>query len=159
MLTWSVSFVVSLFVFTGCAAAYTPPPLTTQHPAHPEATAAPALPPSQTLAYGPADIPSAQPASSMAQRSTMPHGMHGAQPSAQQSQSSAVGEGRVIAVVSSSSQIVVDHKAIPGVMGAMTMGYRVEPPSLLAGVQAGDTIRFTMDTQQQVIVKIEKLHE
>jgi Cu/Ag efflux protein CusF len=95
----------------------------------------------------------------MAQRSTMPYGMHGAQPSAQQSQSSAVGEGRVIAVVSSSSQIVVDHKAIPGVMGAMTMGYRVEPPSLLAGVQAGDTIRFTMDTQQQVIVKIEKLHE
>ena len=44
-------------------------------------------------------------------------------------------------------------------MGAMTMGYRVEPPSLLEGVKTGDTVRFTMDTQQQVIVKIEKLHE
>jgi len=172
MSTWSASCVLSLFVFTGCAAAYTPPPLTTQHPAHPEATAAPTLPPSKTLAYGPWDIPSPQPASATAQH-TMPQGMqhkmqgmqrmqHGTQgthASAQTSPPSVVGEGKVIAVVPERSQIVVDHKAIPGIMGAMTMGYRVEPPSLLAGVQAGDMIRFTMDTQQQVIVKIEKLHE
>ena len=79
---WSMSYIVSLFVFTGCAAAYTPPPLTTQHPAHPEAPAAPALPPSKTLAYGPSDIPAPQPASFMAQRETPPGG-HGAHPSAQ----------------------------------------------------------------------------
>jgi Cu/Ag efflux protein CusF len=43
-------------------------------------------------------------------------------------------------------------------MGAMTMGYKVNPPSLLHnGFQAGDTIRFTIDKQQQAIVKIEKL--
>ena len=53
----------------------------------------------------------------------------------------------------------MDHKEIQGVMGAMTMGYRVEPPSLLDQVQVGDMIRFTMDTQQQVIVKIETLHK
>ena len=42
-------------------------------------------------------------------------------------------------------------------MGAMTMGYRVEPPSLLGAVQAGDTVRFTIDTQHKAIVNIEKL--
>jgi Cu/Ag efflux protein CusF len=151
---WSVSYIVSVFMFTGCAA-YTPPPLTTQHPAHPEAAAAPAPPPSTTLAYGPSDIPSSQPASFMTQRET-PHGGHGAQPSAQASQHTVVGEGTVVAVVPSSSQIVVDHQAIPGFMDAMTMGYRTEPPSLLETVQAGDTIRFTIDTQQKAIVKIEK---
>jgi Cu/Ag efflux protein CusF len=149
MSLWSVSCIVSLFVFTGCAA-YTPPPLTTQHPAHPEAASAPAPPPSTTLAYGPADIPSPQPASVMAQRET-PHGAHGAQPSGP------MGEGKVIAVVPSSSQIVLDHKEIPGFMDAMTMGYRVEPPSLLEGVQAGETVQFTIEPQQQAIVKIEKL--
>jgi Cu/Ag efflux protein CusF len=147
---------VSLFVLTGCSAAYTPPPLTTQHPAHPEAMSAPALPPSKTLAYGPADIPTPQPASFTAQRGTL-HGGHGAHQVAQQRQQTVVGEGKVIAVVPSSNQIVVDHKEIPGFMEAMTMGYRVEPASLLGGVKAGDTIRFTIDPQQKAIVKIEKM--
>jgi Cu/Ag efflux protein CusF len=70
-----------------------------------------------------------------------------------------VGEGKVIAVMPDKSQIVVDHKDIPGVMGAMTMGYTVTPPSLLAPLKAGDTIRFTLDTQTQTIINIEKLHE
>lgn len=158
MLTRSALFTLNLFLLTGCAAAYTPPALTTQHPAHPEAIAAPELPPSTTLAYRPSDRPLPQPASSIAQRE-MPHGMHGAQPSAQESQHTVVGEGKVIAVVPSSSQIVVDHQEIKGFMDAMTMGYQIDPPSLLEGVQAGDTIRFTIDTQNKVIVKIEKLQE
>ena len=62
-------------------------------------------------------------------------------------------------MVPGSNQIVVDHKEIKGFMGAMTMGYRIEPPSLLEGVKAGDRIRFTIDTQQKAIVKIEKMHE
>ena len=149
-----MSCLVSLFVCTGCAAAYTPPPLTTQHPAHPEAPAAPALPPSKTLAYGPADMPAPQPASFIAQRETPP--LEGAWRAAV---CHIVGEGKVIAVVPSSSQIVVDHKEIPGFMEAMTMGYRVEPASLLGGVKAGDTIRFTINPQQKAIVKIEKLKQ
>src|ERR1700720_114391 len=100
---WRGLYIVSVFVLTGCAAAYTPPPLTTQHPAHPEATAAPTLPPSTTLAYGPSDLPAPQPASVMAQ-----HGGHSAHLSAQGGQPVAVGEGKVIAVVPGSSQIVVD---------------------------------------------------
>jgi len=154
LLMWSVSCSLSLCVFTGCVAAYTPPPLTTQHPAHPEATAAPAPPPSKTLAYVPSDLPAPQPAISMAQ-----HGGHGVQMAQQQSQQTVVGEGKVIAVVPSSGQIVVDHKAIPGFMDAMTMGYRIEPPSLLESVKAGDSIRFTLDTQRKAIVKIEKMQE
>ena len=67
MLTWSMSLSLSLFVFTGCAAAYTPPPLTTQHPAHPAATAAPEPPRSHTLAYVSSDRPATQPGISMAQ--------------------------------------------------------------------------------------------
>ncbi len=175
IVTWRVSCSLSLFVFTGCVAAYTPPPLTPQHPAHPEGMAAPALPPSNTLAYGPSDRPSPQPAMAMAehggpgapmaqQPSQQPiamaqHGEHGAQVAQQPSQQTVVGEGKVIAVVPSSSQIVVDHKEIPGFMDAMTMGYRIEPPSLLEGVKTGDSIRFTIDKQQKAIVKIEKMKE
>ena len=70
-----------------------------------------------------------------------------------------VGEGKVIAVVPSSSQIVLDHKEIKGFMDAMTMGYRIDPPSLMQGVQAGDNVRFTIDTQNKAIIKLEKLPE
>ena len=71
---------------------------------------------------------------------------------------SVTGEGKVIAVVPASAQLVVQHGVIKGFMDAMTMGYKVTPPSLLDGFKAGDTIRFTIDTQNQVIVKLEKLH-
>ena len=147
--------VLSLFVYTGCAA-YTPPPLSTEHPAHPEAMAAPELPRSTTLAYGPSDRPSLQPASAMAEHE-MPQGMHSAQAAAQGHPSTVVGEGKVVAVVPGSSQLVVDHQEIKGFMGPMTMGYKVTPPSLLDQLKAGDAIRFTLDTQQNAITKIEKL--
>ena len=153
MLTWSMSLSLSLFVFTGCATAYTPPPLTTQHPAHPAAMAAPEPPRSHTLAYVSSDRPAVQPGIAMVQA------QQGARPAAQQGQQTVIGEGTVIAVVPGSNQIVVDHKEIKGFMDAMTMGYRIEPPSLLEGMKAGDNIRFTINTQQKAIVKIEKMHE
>ena len=154
MTTQSASLVLSLFVYTGCATAYTAAPLTVQHPAHPEAMAAPELPRSTTLAYGPWDLPAPQPAIAMAQ-----HSGPGAHASTQGSQPSVAGEGKVVAVVPESGQLVVDHQEIPGFMGAMTMGYRTEPPSLLAGVKPGDTVRFTIDPQRQTIIQLEKLHE
>jgi mono/diheme cytochrome c family protein len=67
------------------------------------------------------------------------------------------GEGKIVAVVPTSKQVVIDHKEIKGFMDAMTMGYRVDPLSLLDGVQAGDQVRFTIDTQQNAIVKMEKI--
>jgi Cu(I)/Ag(I) efflux system periplasmic protein CusF len=152
LLMWRVSFIFTLVVLTGCSAAYTLPPLTTQHPAHPEAMAAPELLQSNTLAYGPADIPSARPTVARAQP-----GMPGAFSSTQKSPHTVVGEGKVIAVVPASSEIVVAHGEIKGFMDAMTMGYPIAPPSLLKGVRVGDTVRFTIDTEQKAIVKIEKL--
>jgi Cu/Ag efflux protein CusF len=147
-----LGLIVSLYIFAGCATAYTPPPLSAAHPAHPEAPTAPESPRSTTLAYGPADLPKSQPEHAMAQQ-----GGHEAHASPQQSRQSVTGEGTVTAVVPERHQIVVDHEEIKGFMGAMTMGYRTDPPSLLEGLQAGDRIRFTIDTSQQTIVNIEKL--
>jgi Cu/Ag efflux protein CusF len=151
------SFVpLGVLLFTGCPAAYELPPLTTAHPANPEAMAAPEQPLSNTLAYGPLDIPSPQPASTsyMAQ-----HGMPGSHPSQEAAQHTFVGEGKIIAVVPSTRQVVIDHAEIKGLMGAMTMGYQVNSSSLLDGLNAGDRIRFTIEAEQKAIVKIEKIQE
>ena len=72
---------------------------------------------------------------------------------------SVTGEGKVIAVVPANQQLVVEHGEIKGFMEAMTMGYKVAPPTLLDKLKAGDEVRFTIDTQQKAIVKIEKLHK
>jgi Cu(I)/Ag(I) efflux system protein CusF len=145
---WSRIWVLSLVAFTGCAA-YTPAALTTQHPAHPEAVVGPELPASTTLAYQPADIPSLQPVTAHVRPGASSSGAKGGQ--------AVVGEGKVIAVVPASSEIVLTHGAIAGFMDAMTMGYPAQPASLLEGVQAGDTVRFTIDTEQKAIVTLEKV--
>jgi mono/diheme cytochrome c family protein len=70
---------------------------------------------------------------------------------------SVTGEGQVIAVVPASEELVVKHGPIKGFMEAMTMGYKVNPPSLLKPLKAGDTVRFTIDTDEKAIVKLEKV--
>ena len=70
---------------------------------------------------------------------------------------SVTGEGKVIALVPTSQQVVVEHGEIKGFMEAMTMGYKVDPPSLLGQLKAGDQIRFTIDTEKKAIVEILKL--
>jgi len=62
-----------------------------------------------------------------------------------------------LATVPGASQIVLEHGEIEGFMGAMTMGYRIDPPSLLAGLKPGDKVRFTIDVQKRTITRIEKL--
>jgi Cu(I)/Ag(I) efflux system periplasmic protein CusF len=148
---WQVSWVVGLVALAGCGGAYRPPALTTQHPAHPEATVAPDLPPSTTLAYTPADLPSARPAATA-------RGAEGALSAPHTAAHIVVGEGKVIAVVPASSEIVLTHGEITGFMEPMTMGYAIQPASLLEGVRAGDAVRFTIDTGQKAIVSLEKLH-
>ena len=69
------------------------------------------------------------------------------------------GEGKVIAVVPANQQLVVEHGKMKGFMEAMTMGYKVDPPSLLNKLKAGDHVRFTIDTQRKAIVKLEKLRK
>jgi Cu/Ag efflux protein CusF len=70
---------------------------------------------------------------------------------------SVTGEGKIIALVPESQEIVVDHEEIKGFMDAMVMGYKVNPTSLLKTVKTGDKIRFTIDTDKRAITKIEKL--
>jgi Cu/Ag efflux protein CusF len=67
------------------------------------------------------------------------------------------GEGKIVAVVPESGEVVVDHEAIAGFMDAMTMGYKVSSRALLKGIKAGDKIRFTLDTDKRSITKIVKV--
>jgi Cu/Ag efflux protein CusF len=70
---------------------------------------------------------------------------------------SVTAEGKIIALVPESQEIVVDHEEIKDFMDAMTMGYKVSSRSLLKGVKPGDKVRFTIDTEKRAITKIEKL--
>lgn len=148
-----VVLVVTSLLLAGCAV-YQLEPLAASHPAHPEAAAAPEPPPSQTLAYTRSDIPSVQPVSPVA---AAQHGEHQARQTEGGASQIVVGEGEVIATVPNANQIVVEHGEIKGFMEAMTMGYRIESPSLLAGLKPGDKVRFTIDVQKRTITAIEKL--
>lgn len=144
---------VAALMLSGCAG-YQLEPLALSHPAHPDAPAAPERTASQTLAYTRSDVPTARQISSVAATSRVAPGPRPAQGEAPQR---VVGEGEVVATVPNAGQIVVEHGEIKGFMEAMTMGYRVDPPSLLAGLEEGDKIRFTLDVQRRAIVEIEKL--
>lgn len=141
--------VLAWLLSAGCAA-YKLEPLSADHPANPDAAAAPERPLSTTLAYTRGDIPSAQPVSAM------PAEQPGQQ-SAPTEQKTVVAEGKVVVAVPNTSQIVVEHGEIKGFMDAMTMGYRVDPSSLLEGLKFGDKVRFTIDVPKKAIIKIEKI--
>ena len=64
--------------------------------------------------------------------------------------------GKVLAVVPESAEIVLTHEEIKGFMDAMTMGYKVSSSSMLKTVHPGDTVQFTIDTEERVITKITK---
>jgi Cu/Ag efflux protein CusF len=144
---------LSLLILAGCAS-YRIPPLTLNHPAHPEAVAAPRSPASRTLAYTSADVASAQRTVTPTAQEGGHESHHQAEP---QSKKTVVGEGKVIATVPNANQLVVEHGEIKDFMGPMTMGYQIDSSSLLEGLKSGDKIRFTIDVQTKSIVKIEKL--
>jgi len=52
--------------------------------------------------------------------------------------------GIVRSINSSTKTITLDHGTIPGVMGAMTMGYPVQDSTMLTKVQTKDHVRFTL---------------
>ena len=146
-----IHFAMTLSLLLPGCAAYELPLLSVNHPANPEAMMAPVRSVSKTLAYTRADIPSPLPVSLAAAPQGQP-----AQQAAQGEPQTVVADGKVIATVPNASQIVVEHGEIKGFMDAMTMGYRVEPPSLLEGLKSGDKVRFTIDVPKKAIVKIEK---
>ena len=65
-----------------------------------------------------------------------------------------VGIDLVLSVNSRAGRIVIDHDEIEGFMAPMVMSYQVSPPSLLDGLNAGETIEFTIDAGQRAIVDI-----
>ena len=147
-------FMVTVWTLGGCSV-YEPEQLTTKHPAHPEAAAAPDRAISKTLAYAAPDIPTA---GTRLTAEAAKESAHDPQHKAMLSTAKTVeGEGKIIAVVPNSSQLVLEHGPIQGFMDAMTMGYSIEPASLLEGLEAGDRVRFTIDVEKKTIVKIEKL--
>jgi len=148
-----VVLVAASLLLGGCAG-YQLEPLAASHPAHPEATAAPARPPSQTLAYTRSDIPSVQPVPPVA---AAQHGEPLTRRTEEGHSQTVVGEGEVISTVPKASQIVLEHGEIKDFMEAMTMGYRIDPPSLLEGLKPGDKVRFTIDIPKRTNTQIEKL--
>ena len=154
-----VVLVTLVSLLAGCAS-YELMPAGITHPAHPEGQAAHRPPRSRTLAYTAVDIPSVQPTAATAaarQEPPPPASAAGAPAAPGASSQTVIGEGEVVSTVPGSGQIVVDHEEIKGFMEAMTMGYRVDPPSLLATVRPGDKVRFTIDVSRRAIVKIEKV--
>jgi Cu/Ag efflux protein CusF len=142
--------VVAILLLAGCAS-YQPPPLTAGHPAHPDAPTARAAPPSSTLAYTRAEVDAIRAmAAGVAPRPDQPARAGGAA-----SANTVVGVGEVVSTAPNTGQIVIDHDEIKGFMEAMTMGYRIDPPSLLATVKPGDRIRFTIDIPRRAIIHIE----
>ena len=148
---------IPAFVLLSGCVAYQPQPLSAGHPASVEALSAPERQVSKTLAYTQADIPSPRPMVDVAPTQQGGREEHGKEKMESGGQKAVMGEGKVVATVPSSSQLVVDHGDIMGCMNAMTMGYRVEPPSFLDGLKSGDQIRFTIDVPNKAIVKIEKI--
>lgn len=69
------------------------------------------------------------------------------------------GEGTVVALRPDRQQIVVEHGEIKDFMEAMTMGYKVAPPTLLNTVKPGDKVRFTIDTSAKTITRIDKVDQ
>jgi Cu/Ag efflux protein CusF len=141
-------FGIVFLVSSGCAA-YQLQPLGMNHPANAQAMAAPERPGSKTLAYS-------RPAVSFTAAQQGAHESH--YPAGEtDAQKTVVGEGKVIATVPNASQLVVEHGELKGFMDAMTMGYRVEPSSLIEGLKSGEQIRFTIDVPNKTIIKIEKI--
>ena len=140
--------------FYACSS-YAPTALTPNHPAHPDAAVGMAGPPSMTLADAASDAPSQTKPVAAADEERTEHDAHG---NAQGTTPKvATGVGKVIAVVPGASQVVVEHGEIKGFMDAMTMGYRVEPKQLLDPIKAGDKVRFSIDVEKKIIVRLEKI--
>ena len=142
----------TVFLALSACAAYELQPPSMDHPANPRAMSAPASTPSKTLAYSRSDMPAVVAAASQQESHESHHPAGEAN-----GQKTVIGEGKVIATVPTTSQLVLEHGEIKGFMEPMTMGYRIEPPALLEGLKSGDKVRFTIDVPKKTIVKIEKL--
>lgn len=63
-------------------------------------------------------------------------------------------KGIVRGAIPEQSLIVITHEPIPGLMGAMTMGFRAEPVRLLDGLLAGDLVEFTINKRGDELLMV-----
>jgi protein SCO1/2 len=56
-------------------------------------------------------------------------------------------KGKVVTVNVEKGKVTLDHEAIPGLMGAMTMPFDVENAKLLDGLKAGDQVHGKLKVQ------------
>jgi protein SCO1/2 len=56
--------------------------------------------------------------------------------------------GVVVSVDTAGGEIVLNHEAIPGLMEAMTMSYKVEDPAAFSELHPGDRITATLECEQ-----------
>ena len=56
--------------------------------------------------------------------------------------------GKVVATDASTGRVTVDHEAIPGFMGAMTMPYKLVQPNIIGELHPGDTITARLVVDQ-----------
>lgn len=54
-------------------------------------------------------------------------------------------KGTIVEVNAAEKLVTIDHQDIPGLMGAMTMGFRVEDVALLEGLEAGAAVEFELE--------------
>jgi Cu/Ag efflux protein CusF len=67
------------------------------------------------------------------------------------------GVGVITAVDSRTGALTIDHEEIKGLMPAMVMTYRVDPPSLIGRLHSGDRIEFVLDAGRYTITEIKLL--
>lgn len=58
-------------------------------------------------------------------------------------------------VLPRAGRLIVKHEEIRGFMGAIEMSFPVTPPSLLNGLNAGDSVQFSIDAARSAITSIE----
>lgn len=63
-------------------------------------------------------------------------------------------KGIVRGTIPAQNLVVITHEPIPGLMGAMTMGFRAQPARLLDGLTAGDVVEFTLDERGKELVVV-----
>jgi Cu/Ag efflux protein CusF len=52
--------------------------------------------------------------------------------------------GIVRGMVPGVGAVILTHEAMPGLMGPMTMAFEADDPKILAGLEPGDRVRFTV---------------
>jgi Cu/Ag efflux protein CusF len=63
-------------------------------------------------------------------------------------------KGIVRGTIPAQNLVVITHEPIPGLMGAMTMGFRAEGARLLEGLTAGDLVEFSLDERGKELLVV-----